>query len=195
MDRLIAPNSVPLAGADLAPSSGTPQYATDGVPGTTAPTIFPAYAWNMVQDEIMAVINAAGLTPDKTNWGQLLTAIETLISSGGLAPYDQAGGANVIGPSQIVFFFLPARPCTIPINFAGSLGKALTPAAGTPAFTIKKNTTTIGSMNFASGAGVPTFSVAAATSLNGTGDYVLITGPATPDTALAQFQMTVKVNA
>jgi hypothetical protein len=78
MDRLIATNSVPYANRDVAPVSGTPQYATDGTPGVTPATLWPSYAFNMLQDELMAVILAAGITPDDTNWGQLLQAIRTL---------------------------------------------------------------------------------------------------------------------
>jgi hypothetical protein len=76
MNRLIATNSVPFSGRDVAPGSGTPQYATDGVPGTTPTTIWPAYAWNMIQDELMALIAAAGITPDDTNWAQVLQALQ-----------------------------------------------------------------------------------------------------------------------
>jgi hypothetical protein len=83
MDRLVAPNSVPFSGADTAPTTGTAQYATDGNPGTTPATVFPAYAYNMLQDEMMAVITGAGLTPDRTNWGQLNAALGVLIGGGG----------------------------------------------------------------------------------------------------------------
>lgn len=83
MDRLIASNSVPLAQADTAPPTGTPQYATDGNPATNVPaTLWPAYAFNALQDEIYNVIVAAGLTPNRNTWNQLLAAIESLVSPG-----------------------------------------------------------------------------------------------------------------
>lgn len=78
MDRVIATNSVPFASRDLAPGSGTPQYFTPGVPGTTPATVVPGYFLNMLQDELRAVIVAAGITPDDTNWSQLLQAIMNL---------------------------------------------------------------------------------------------------------------------
>ncbi|MDE2104743.1 MAG: hypothetical protein KGL39_46330 [Patescibacteria group bacterium] len=79
MDRLIATNSVPLADADAAPASGTPQYATSGNPATGVPaTVLPAYAWNMIQEELMAIIALAGIAPDKTNWGQVKAALQAL---------------------------------------------------------------------------------------------------------------------
>lgn len=80
MDRLIAPNSVPLAQADVAPSTGTPQYATDGNPATGVPaTLWPAYAWNAMQEELIAVLTGAGIAPDRTNNALLLASILKLI--------------------------------------------------------------------------------------------------------------------
>lgn len=79
MDRLKATYSVPYTSADKAPASGTPQYATDGNAATNVPgTIWPSYAYNMVQDELMAFLAAAGITPDDTNWGQVLAAAQIL---------------------------------------------------------------------------------------------------------------------
>jgi hypothetical protein len=105
MDRLIATNSVPFASADTAPETGTPQYATSGNPATATPaTIFPAYAWNTLQDEIYNVIVGAGLTPDRTKWNQLITAIQTLIQQGGSTyATDTSATAN-----QIIAALTPA---------------------------------------------------------------------------------------
>ncbi|CAB3759389.1 hypothetical protein [Paraburkholderia solisilvae] len=88
MDRLIASNSVPLAQADTAPASGTPQYATDGNPAAAIPaTLWPAYAFNALQDEIYNVIVAAGLTPNRNAWNQLLAAIQAMLQNS-LNTYD-----------------------------------------------------------------------------------------------------------
>lgn len=79
MDRIIAANSVSLGGADTAPVSGTPQYATSGNPGTGTPaTVFPAYQYNAIQEELIAIINAAGLSPDRTNNAQVLAALRAI---------------------------------------------------------------------------------------------------------------------
>ena len=79
MDRLIAVNSVPYAQRDTAPALGTPQYATDGNPAAGfPPTDWPAYIFNCIQDEILAVITAAGIAPDRNDWGQLLEALRVL---------------------------------------------------------------------------------------------------------------------
>lgn len=82
MDRLKASNSVPFASRDVAPS-GTPQYATIGNPASSIPaTLLPAYFINMLQDELLAVVTAAGLTADDSNWAQLLAAIRGTSSTG-----------------------------------------------------------------------------------------------------------------
>jgi hypothetical protein len=78
MNRLIAANSVPFGSADQAPDTGTPQYATNGNPPTTPATVWPAYQYNAIQDEIMNVITAANITPAANTWSQLLQAIWAL---------------------------------------------------------------------------------------------------------------------
>ncbi|WP_244107582.1 hypothetical protein [Burkholderia anthina] len=81
MDRLIAANSVPQAQADTAPTTGTPQFATDGNPASNIPaTRWPAYAFNAMQEELIAILTAAGITPDRTNNAQVAIAIQKLIS-------------------------------------------------------------------------------------------------------------------
>ncbi|MBB2981737.1 hypothetical protein [Paraburkholderia tropica] len=79
MDRLIASNSVPMAQADTAPTTGTPQGATDGNPASNVPaTRWPSYQYNAIQEELIAILTAAGVTPDRTNNGQIAAAIKAL---------------------------------------------------------------------------------------------------------------------
>lgn len=86
MDLLIATNSVPLAQADVAPVTGTPQYATNGNPVTNTPaTDLPAYEFNALIAEVVGAITGAGLTPDRNNNAQLLAAIKALVAAGGQA--------------------------------------------------------------------------------------------------------------
>ena len=110
MDRLIASNSVPLAQADTAPTTGTPQYATDGNPATNVPaTLWPAYAFNALQDEIYNVIIAAGLTPNRNAWNQLLTAIQSMLQGSTTNVGVDTGAANAY-----VVAFTPALPNPVP---------------------------------------------------------------------------------
>ncbi|GAB7525313.1 hypothetical protein [Paraburkholderia sp. 2C] len=81
MDRLIAPNTVDAAHADTAPASGTPGYATDGNPATGVPaTLWPSYQYNAIQEELIALIAAGGLTPSKGTLTQVRDAIRALLN-------------------------------------------------------------------------------------------------------------------
>ncbi|EHH67553.1 glycine-rich domain-containing protein [Gluconobacter morbifer] len=76
MDLIIAANSVPLSGADTAPATGTPQYATNGsADPLVLPTAIPAYHYNSLTAEIVNLIKALGGTPDKAVWNQLATLL------------------------------------------------------------------------------------------------------------------------
>jgi hypothetical protein len=55
--------------------SGTPGYATAGSPGVTPASVIDPDAFNTHQEELIAVIAAAGITLDKTNNAQLLAAL------------------------------------------------------------------------------------------------------------------------
>ncbi|MDR3513792.1 MAG: hypothetical protein P4L73_19315 [Caulobacteraceae bacterium] len=73
IDGATALSSLPTPAA-----AGTPGYFGIGSPG---PTVVSADWLNMVQEEMLAVIVAAGETPSKTTFTQLRDAIETLIAS------------------------------------------------------------------------------------------------------------------
>lgn len=79
MDRIIATNSVAQAQADVAPLTGTPGYATDGNPASGVPaTQWPAYQYNAIQEELINAITGAGLTANRADNTQLLSAIQKL---------------------------------------------------------------------------------------------------------------------
>ncbi|WP_454825406.1 hypothetical protein [Paraburkholderia xenovorans] len=146
MDRLIAPNSVIAAQADTAPATGTPQFATDGNPATNIPaTQWPAYQYNAIQEELIAAIKGAGLTPDRNNNAQLLAAIEALIqasapvigsvrnlASGLLA----ASGTKTVTADQVVVgtSLSGARYCLSGLNLTGNIATQMdtgsAPASG-----------------------------------------------------------------
>lgn len=107
MDLLIAPNTVSLAEADTAPTTGTPGYATDGNPTTGSPrTPFPAYAWNAMQIEVTTVITKAGLALNRDDNTLLYQAIQKLVAEGeaeaavGYTPVEQ-GGTNGLASDKI----------------------------------------------------------------------------------------------
>ncbi len=94
MDLIIATNTVPLAGADAPPTTGTPGYATDGTAGAgyTDATDFPAYHYNSVIEELMNVIIAGGQTPARTNTAQLLAALQELFGAAAFPSNLSANG-------------------------------------------------------------------------------------------------------
>lgn len=75
----------PTAATSLpAPSvAGTQGYFTGGNPGTGTPaTILDADFMNMVMMELTNIVTAGGLTPSKTTYNQVLTAIMSLTGRG-----------------------------------------------------------------------------------------------------------------
>lgn len=71
----------PTATAVMPPlkSAGTPGYFTEGGAGQS-PTVPGADWFNMMQEEVMGVLSAAGVVPDKTKMNQLALAVKQLIS-------------------------------------------------------------------------------------------------------------------
>ena len=84
MNRLRAYKSVPFAQRDVAPVGGTAEYAHN------LQTRWSAYHYNMVQEELMAVVEGAGLTPDDTNWAQFIQ---------GIGLFSQTGQCRLAGVS------------------------------------------------------------------------------------------------
>ncbi|WP_288935496.1 hypothetical protein [uncultured Sphingomonas sp.] len=84
MFRVDGPTAAPALPAPSA-VSGTPGYFTGGDPSVpTPPTDVPVDWLNMIQEELVAIVLAAGLPLAKTNRAQVLTAIQSLIASGGV---------------------------------------------------------------------------------------------------------------
>lgn len=63
---------------------GTPGYFTEGSPGVTPATVVTDDWLNLVQEELMAIVLAASLTPSKTDSDQVLEAIQLLIGAGSI---------------------------------------------------------------------------------------------------------------
>lgn len=79
MHRIDDPTASPTLPAPRAP--GTPGYFTGGSPGSGgfAATIVRYEFMNAVQEELSAIAEAAGLTLDKTNNGQVLAALRQML--------------------------------------------------------------------------------------------------------------------
>lgn len=96
MQRIKRSTAVAVLPAD--PAGGTPGYFPLPNPGGGVPAAVPGYEWyNNVQEEICAVISAAGIALDGANRAQMLAAIQQLIASGGATktPVRAATTANI----------------------------------------------------------------------------------------------------
>lgn len=82
MYRIDTPTSVNTLAAPG--PAGAPGYFSNGNPTTGQPATIPGAEWfNMVQEELMGILGAAGLDPNKDNRGQIAAAIVALIANGG----------------------------------------------------------------------------------------------------------------
>lgn len=126
MFRVDDPSAVPTLPTPSA--AGTPGYFTEGVPGVTPATLVRADFLNMVQDELMAIVTAAGLTPSKTTRNQVLTALagrllrtSIYINSGGTLQVSVNGGA--FGTASSTFTALAnTTACDVEVQGGGGGG-------------------------------------------------------------------------
>jgi len=119
-------NSTAVASIPASTAAGTAGFFTDGNPATGVPaTIMPAEYQNMLMMEIINVLTAAGITPSKSNFTQLLAAIKAVNRQGVIL--TDTGTANaytaVNAPSLTA---LPATGYTQRINIANANTSAST---------------------------------------------------------------------
>ncbi|WP_147309824.1 hypothetical protein [Paraburkholderia sp. BL6669N2] len=66
-------------------AAGTEGYWTEGNPASGTPATLERASWfNMIQEELRAIVVAAGLTPSKTTYTQVRDAITNMMSPGRL---------------------------------------------------------------------------------------------------------------
>ena len=111
-------NSTAVAVIPPSTASGTAGFFTDGSPATNVPaTLLPAEFMNMVMMEILGVLNAAGVTPSKSNFTQLTTAIRAVNKQATiLADTGTAGAYSAVNVPALTA--LPATGFTQRINIA-----------------------------------------------------------------------------
>ncbi|MEX3908594.1 hypothetical protein AB4Y33_34925, partial [Paraburkholderia sp. BR14319] len=90
IDQQTAASALPAPSA-----AGTPGYFTGGNPATAEPATILDPDWcNMVQEELLNIVAAGGLTPSKTTYNQVLTAIKAIVQSGTSQLCADTGAAN-----------------------------------------------------------------------------------------------------
>ncbi|OTP79501.1 hypothetical protein [Caballeronia sordidicola] len=86
-------------------------YWTEGNPGSGIPATLERASWfNMIQEELRAIVTAVGITPSKTTYNQVLTAIKTLIST------QVATVSGVVGQSRNAKMSIGAVSATAAFN-------------------------------------------------------------------------------
>ncbi len=109
-------------------NAGTPGYFTGGNPATgQAATILDADWLNMVQEELMSILAAAGITPKKTVYTQVLSAIQQLFAAsadvGGYAGFVAYNSSQVL--TNAVANFAVQNYAAGPVTFTLPLGSTM----------------------------------------------------------------------
>lgn len=108
-------------------------------------------------------------------------------------PYDVGGFVTgVTQASERIFQFNVVRNFTIAANCEGSTGNTSNTATANAIFTIRKNTSNVGTMIFAIGANSANFNTSGSIVYMNVGDYLSVTAPAIPDSTLSNFSFTFK---
>jgi microcystin-dependent protein len=105
-----------------------------------------------------------------------------------ITPYVFVAGTGTNG-EEVLRLALPAA-CQFPAGAAGSYGVARVAATGTTTYSVKKNGTEFGTVEWAGAATTATVTIAGATSF-AAGDVLSIEGPATADATLEDFGITL----
>jgi len=125
----------------------------------------------------------------------------TLFGTGGGGGGESSGNIMVsytisgkpIDGQVILIPIIGGVTITLPEDLTGSIGVAGTIADAISTFTIYKNTTSIGTFQFAAAASICTFTFASEVELDGdSGDYLKIIAPSSADATLADIGMSLK---
>ena len=123
---------------------------------------------------------------DGTNWVDLTTG-----GGGGTAALEYACFiAGKPAAAEVVMRHVMTQAGTIPIGMTGSRAVLNVATTAAKSFDIKKNTTAIGTINFAAGAVVGTFTFTAAVAF-AAGDILQLSAPAAQDTTLADLSVSI----
>lgn len=123
---------------------------------------------------------------DGTNWVDLTTG-----GGGGTAAMEYACYiAGKPAAAEIVMRHVMTQAGTIPIGMTGSRAVLNVATTAAKSFDLKKNTTAIGTINFAAGAVVGTFTFTAAVAF-AAGDILQLSAPAAQDATLADLSVSI----
>ena len=95
--------------------------------------------------------------------------------------------AGTYAGSQELYFSQPVRNITLPQSLSNSAAGCRTAPTGSITVTLKKNGSSIGTVNIAAGQTTATFTFSAAVSFNGVSDTLQVVAPSSPDTTFTGF--------
>lgn len=114
-------------------------------------------------------------------------------SSSGTVMITYTISGKPLDAQVIILSIVGGVSVSLPEDLTGSKGASGTVADALSTFTIYKNTTSIGTFQFAAAASTCTFTFSSGVTLNGdSGDYLKIIAPATADSTLADIGVTFK---
>lgn len=205
---VLAGGASPAPTFALSPGSGTPasaNFAISGFPAGTNVTDIGANlgnGWTGTVTQQGGNLDAAQIgsgAVSNAEFGYLdgvTGAIQAQINTNAAAiarfgVYDIAGGAvGKTTASAVVGYLEAVRAFRIPENFALSRARVLANATSISTFSVKKNGTEIGTIQFSSSSAAGVFSTLAVTSF-AAGDILTVVAPATADATLSDLSFVI----
>jgi hypothetical protein len=140
-------------------------------------------AWEAVPDA-----GIADAPSDGTIYGRKDAAWEAVPGITKIALSFFAGGT--LDASEVIFRYEATEDFTIPAGMTGSRGSSGGAATGTPALSIKKNGSSVGSATWSAAGTTATLAMASPTAMTA-GDILTVVAPASPDATLADVSITM----
>lgn len=139
----------------------------------------------ILPDTIVATdVNTVTITFNTAITGKavILTGDANGLASGAPQTLYDIGGSTLTQPTNaaVLMRFVAVRSYQLPASLTGSYGVSTTAPTGSPAYPIKKNGVSIGTMNFAAASNSATFTFASAVSF-AAGDTLTVEAPSTAD--------------
>jgi hypothetical protein len=134
---------------------------------------------------------AAGLPDapsDGTIYGRKDAAWEAVPGITKIALSLFAGGT--LDASEVIFRYEATEDFTIPAGMTGSRGSSGVAATGTPALSIKKNGSSVGTATWSAAGTTATLAMASPTAMTA-GDILTVVAPASSDATLADVSLTI----
>jgi hypothetical protein len=149
-------------------AAGTEGYFTEGNPGVTAASLVRASFLNMIQEELRAIVVAAAITPSKTVYNQVLSALQALF-------VGMTGNQTIAGTKT---FSSPPKALNIAKVWARCNGAAATITSSHNVSSLTRTSAGVYVLNYASSMADSLYSACiTAAGVSGVSNYMAIGGP------------------